>query len=107
MIFGKDMLQQAPRAFTIDFNTDLIKKCKGIGPGSSRSILCRFRIRVDNGTRRNWVRNLQEHVLLTLEKDFDKKYPRNLLEYFPWISSKDSIMELEGIDPRSSKRIFH
>ena len=107
MIFGKDMLQQAPRAFTIDFNTDLIKKCKGIGPGSSRSILCRFRIRVDNGTRRNWVRTLQEHVLLTLEKDFDKKYPRNILEYFPLISSKDSIMELEGIDPRSSKKIFH
>ena len=107
MIFGKDMLQQAPRAFTIDFNTDLIKKCKGIGPGSTRSILCRFRIRVDNGTRRNWVRNVQEQVLLTLEKDFDKKYPRNLMDYFPLISSKNSIMELEGIDPISSKRIFH
>ena len=107
MIFGKDMIQQAQRTFTIDFNTDLMKKCKGIGPRSSRSILCRFRIRVDNGTRKNWVRTLQEHVLLTLEKDFDKRYPRNLLEYFPLISSKESIMELEGIDPRSSKRIFH
>mgnify|MGYP007121940622 CR=1 FL=1 len=53
------------------------------------------------------ITELEEHVLLALEKDFDKKYPRNLLEYFPLISSKDSIMELEGIDPRSSKRIFH
>ena len=37
----------------------------------------------------------------------NKEYPRNLLEYFPLISNKDVVMEPEGIDPRSSKSIFH
>ena len=39
---GRPLAQQAPRAFPLTCNKDLIKKRKGIGPGSSRSICISF-----------------------------------------------------------------
>ena len=38
-ILLKELAQGAPAAFSIDFNEDLIRKCKGIGPASSRSMI--------------------------------------------------------------------
>ena len=39
---GRSLAQQAPRAFPLTFNKDLIKKRKGIGPGSSRDVSIDF-----------------------------------------------------------------
>ena len=39
---GRSLAQQAPRAFPLTFNKDLIKKRKGIGQGNSKSIFIDF-----------------------------------------------------------------
>ena len=39
---GRSLAQQAPRAFPLTFNKDLMEKREGIGQGSSRSICISF-----------------------------------------------------------------
>ena len=84
---GRSLAQQAPRAFPLTFNKDLMKKREGIGPGSSRSICISFQWRFHKEIQGNW--------------------PKKLEEQFPFIFNTDSIRKQRRIWLGSWRSIYH